>query len=44
MNKTILYLLITLIFIFLILLIYLGSTEVIIKPKIIEKELIDNVK
>lgn len=44
MNKTILYLLITLMLIFLLLLIYLGSTEVIINPKIIEKELINNVK
>lgn len=44
MNKTILYLLITLMLIFLLLLIYLGSTEVIINPKIIEKELINNVQ
>lgn len=43
MNKTILYILITLMVIFLLLLIYLGSTEVIIKPKVIEKELINNV-
>ena len=39
MNKTILYLLITLMFIFLLLLIYLGSSEIIINPKVIEKEL-----
>ena len=44
MNKTILYLLISLLFIFLMLLIYLGSTEVIINPKLIEKELITNVQ
>ncbi len=44
MNKTILYLLISLLFIFLMLLIYLGSTEVIINPKLIEKELIINVQ
>ena len=44
MNKTILYLLITLMVIFLLLLIYLGSTEVIINPKVIEKELINNVE
>ena len=43
MIKTILYILITLMVIFLLLLIYLGSTEVIIKPKVIEKELINNV-
>tara|TARA_X000000950_G_scaffold118865_1_gene148974 strand:- start:22019 stop:22156 length:138 start_codon:yes stop_codon:yes gene_type:complete len=39
MNKILLGFLISLISIFLFLIIYIGTTEVIISPKVIEKEL-----